>query len=193
MTTTDETYLTPTQQRARDDARRLLDQGAVILDTETTGLDTTARLVEIAILAADGAVLLDSLVNPDMPIPPDATAVHGISDADVAGALTLPDLWPLICDTIADRPVICWNSPYDHKIIHQHAAIYGLVTIGAPFHCAMRLWSAHQGLWRWQRLDQAAYSCKVPLDGAHRARQDCMATVGVLRWMAGLPALREQG
>jgi DNA polymerase III subunit epsilon len=61
-----------------------------IIDLETTGVNPlTDRIVEIAILK----VLPDQQVkkhnrrlNPGVPIPADATAIHGITDADVADA-----------------------------------------------------------------------------------------------------------
>ncbi len=59
------------------------------IDVETTGLNRNEdRIVELALLVLypDGRVL-DKVrrFNPEIPIPPEATAVHGISDADVAG------------------------------------------------------------------------------------------------------------
>jgi hypothetical protein len=63
-------------------ARAMREPGAaVILDTETTGLD--GYLVEVAVT---GAVLLDTLVSPGCPIEPGAQWVHGIADAGVAAA-----------------------------------------------------------------------------------------------------------
>lgn len=58
---------------------------AVAVDLETTGLDLgRARIVEMALVEmTDGAVLLERRLNPGIPIEPDATAVHGITDADV--------------------------------------------------------------------------------------------------------------
>lgn len=64
------------------------------LDLETTGVNVqTDRIVEIAVRRIhpdpDVAVqALSSLINPMIPIPPGATAVHGITDADVADAPT---------------------------------------------------------------------------------------------------------
>jgi DNA polymerase-3 subunit epsilon len=61
-----------------------------VIDLETTGLNpATDRIVQIGILRVepDGrSNLRSTLVNPGVPIPPEATAVHGIADAHVAGA-----------------------------------------------------------------------------------------------------------
>lgn len=64
-------------------ARAMLEPGrAVILDTETT--DLHGAVCEIAVIdAATGGTLLDTLVNPGVPIQPGAHAVHGISDSEV--------------------------------------------------------------------------------------------------------------
>src|SRR5579864_3754158 len=57
------------------------------LDLETTGIEITAdRIVEIAILKVcpDGSEqTYHTRLNPGIPIPEEATTVHGISDADV--------------------------------------------------------------------------------------------------------------
>jgi DNA polymerase-3 subunit epsilon len=60
-----------------------------VIDLETTGLNPESdRIVEISVLLIrpDGdRVSKTRRVNPGIPIPPQATAVHGIRDADVAG------------------------------------------------------------------------------------------------------------
>lgn len=58
----------------------------VAVDLEATGLDPHRdRIVELAIVRADdGMVLLHERFHPGRPIPPESTAVHGITDADVA-------------------------------------------------------------------------------------------------------------
>lgn len=56
------------------------------IDLEATGLDPLRdRIVELAIVrAGDGLVLLHERFHPGIPIPRQATTVHGITDADVA-------------------------------------------------------------------------------------------------------------
>ena len=60
----------------------------VFFDLETTGVNiTTDRIVEISVVKVfpNGEEMRKTYrINPEMPIPPQATAVHGISDADVA-------------------------------------------------------------------------------------------------------------
>jgi len=66
-----------------------LDRPLAFIDVETTGLNPYVdRIVELSILKIhpDGSKEYKShRVNPEMPIPPEATTVHGITDADVAG------------------------------------------------------------------------------------------------------------
>ncbi len=65
-----------------------LDRPLVFFDLETTGLRIgTDRIVELAIIRlAPGGDVMEKVrrFNPGIPIPPEATAVHGITDADVA-------------------------------------------------------------------------------------------------------------
>jgi DNA polymerase-3 subunit epsilon len=65
-----------------------LERPLVFFDLETTGLDLKAdRIVELAFIMVTphGDVLeRERRFNPEMPIPAEATAVHGITDADVA-------------------------------------------------------------------------------------------------------------
>ena len=76
-------------ETARDLAGALkLERPLAFIDLETTGTSvSTDRVVEVAVLKLfpDGTVDLRSQrVNPGIPISPEATAVHGITDADVS-------------------------------------------------------------------------------------------------------------
>jgi len=70
----------------------VLDRPLVVFDLETTGTDpATDRIVEIAGLRIETDGRREARtrrVNPERPIPPEATAIHGIADADVRDAPT---------------------------------------------------------------------------------------------------------
>ena len=89
----------------------------VFFDLETTGINiSTDRIVEISYLKVypDGREETKTMrINPGMPIPPEATAVHKITDADVAGcptfkevAKTIAATWPGIIPTVS--MCRCW-------------------------------------------------------------------------------------
>ncbi|MFA5814925.1 MAG: 3'-5' exonuclease [Bacteroidales bacterium] len=64
----------------------------VFLDIESTGLNIgTDRIVELALLKVNDSgekIIKTYRVNPEIPIPPEVTKIHGISDIDVADAPT---------------------------------------------------------------------------------------------------------
>ncbi|MCP3904023.1 MAG: 3'-5' exonuclease [Planctomycetes bacterium] len=162
------------------------DPDAVILDTETTGLDARAQVVDIAVIDTAGRVLVDRLVRPSGRIPAAARAVHGITDRMVAAAPRWPELHRSVGDVLrrASR-VIIYNASYDVRLLRQTRLRYRLPTVGPPrrrYECAMRWNARYVGEWnerhesfRWPRLE----------GGDHRALGDCRATLRVIAGMAG--------
>jgi DNA polymerase-3 subunit epsilon len=60
---------------------------AIYYDTETTGLRAAdERIIEIAAYDPERDLTFERFVNPGRPIPPEATAIHHITDEMVAGA-----------------------------------------------------------------------------------------------------------
>jgi DNA polymerase-3 subunit epsilon len=74
--------------------------GFVYFDFESTGIDVkNDRIVSVAASCRDAKFY--SLVNPTVPIPPGASNVHGIRDADVAEAPTWAAVAPLFFEFVA--------------------------------------------------------------------------------------------
>jgi DNA polymerase-3 subunit epsilon len=82
----------------------VLDRPLAVLDLETTGVDpATDRIVEVAVvtLLPNGRQeQFHRRVDPGVPIPPAATAVHGITDADVIGAPPFSAIAPELFATL---------------------------------------------------------------------------------------------
>ncbi|UCH77947.1 MAG: WYL domain-containing protein [Candidatus Coatesbacteria bacterium] len=94
----------------------------VVFDLETTGLSVAegARIVEIGALKLEGSRVTDhlfTLVDPEAPIPPAATAVHGLTDADVASQPKLAEAFPRFVDFAADGVLVAHNLPFDLSFV----------------------------------------------------------------------------
>lgn len=146
-----------------------------------------------------GTVLLDTLVRPNGPVPAEAAAIHGITDAMLAEAPTWSEIHARFCDLVEGRQVVIYNHEFDVRVIGQTARRYGLpapqgfdlALDGSAVHCAMQAyaefrgeWSAEKGQYRWQKLSAAAAQQGVTVTNAHRALGDCLMTLGVVRAMA---------
>jgi DNA polymerase III subunit epsilon len=149
---------------AYDWARQIVQEPRVVfLDTETTGLNNDAEVIDIAIVDRDGHVLLDTLVRPSDVIPLDATNIHGLDDPAVADAPTWDAVYPLV-GRILDSygPVVVYNADFDRRVISQTNALYGLPDFDADWQCAMKQHAAYVGIWhdkystwRWHKLVDA--------------------------------------
>jgi DNA polymerase III subunit epsilon len=168
------------------------DHHVVFLDTETTGLDRCSEVIEIAIVDRAGTVLVDSLVRPFAAIPTVATAIHGISDQDVAGAPTWDELYPRIASICCDRRVVVYNAQFDFRLVQQSCVRAGLTPVESRFYCAMQAFTlfhsapVHRGRPRFLPLNFAAKSFSLTIP-EHRALGDALACLGVVRGMAYAP------
>lgn len=182
------------RQAAVLEARGLLAQRPVFLDTETTGLEAGDQIVEICVLDHDGGVLVDSLVRPACPISPGAAAVHGITEGAVRRAPAWPEIWPAVEAALRGRPVAIYNAPFDLRMIEQSHRAHGLGRgrPGVDARCLMQLyarfrgdWNVSRGEYRWHRLDDAGRHCGLGLPQEHRARADAWLARAVLHHVAG--------
>jgi DNA polymerase III subunit epsilon len=87
-----------------------------VIDIETTGFNPKKdAIVEIAwaIMRGDGEVLSqgDALVNPGIPIPPDASRIHGIYDDHVASTPRLDEVLEKYSELSTPAlPAACHNA-----------------------------------------------------------------------------------
>lgn len=161
-----------------------LQRPLVFFDIESTGLNTTSdRIIEISLLKVfpDGSEeSITRRINPEMPIPPTSTDVHGISNDDVKDAPTFKELAAHLMRFIEGCDLAGFNSNnFDLPMLGEEFARAGY---------AVDLMSRHridvQNIFHKmeRRTLAAAYQfyCDKELTEAHSAEADTRATYEVL-------------
>lgn len=152
-------------------------------DTETTGLND-AGIVEIAWLKIDGdgaCHQFESLVNPAMPIPEQASNIHGIYAKHVASAPQYKAVHAEFLRQAEDCIISGYNTrTFDNKVVLFNAGRYHLEKPEFNTQLDVRdIWIKVSGSWKG-KLGDVALSYGVTPNGAHRAMSDVETTVNLL-------------
>ena len=161
----------------------------VFFDIESTGLNiATDRIVEISIVkvspgtpgSPNDVEVKTRRINPGMPIPPEAQAVHGISDDDVKDCPRFSQIAKSLAQMLQGCDIAGYNSnKYDIPLLAEE-----FLRAGVDFDFRKRNLVDVQNIFhkKEQRTLKAAYKfyCGRNLDNAHSAEADTMATYEVL-------------
>lgn len=153
-----------------------------VVDVETTGFSPSAdRVVEMACVLVEGRSIVgtwSTLVDPECPIPPYATRVHGITDEDVAGAPSFALAQRRLRQLCRGSTVVAHNAAFDLSFLPKLRALPSLCTVrlarrafpNAPNY-------KNQTLRTYLRLDRDPALAQFV---AHRALADAMVTANIL-------------
>ncbi|MDI9605984.1 MAG: 3'-5' exonuclease [Bacteroidota bacterium] len=157
----------------------------VFFDLETTGLNTTRdRIIEVSLLKVypNGKEEVKTRrLNPEMPIPPESTAIHGITDEDVKDCPTFKQIAKSLADQLEGCDLAGFNSSrFDVPMLAEE-----FLSAGVDFDMSRRKFIDVQIIYhrREPRTLEAAYAfyCNKQLDNAHSAESDTRATYEVLK------------
>lgn len=170
----------------------------VALDTETTGLDPRAghRVVEI------GAVeMVDRLptgrtfhviLDPERPIPPEASRIHGITDERVRGCPRFRDIVDDFLRFVDGAVLLIHNAPFDLGFLDAELERCGRPPL--PRERVIDTLELSRRLFRWRShsLDSLCRRFDVPLDERvlHGALLDARLLVEVWSRMMDAPPAR---
>jgi DNA polymerase III, epsilon subunit and related 3''-5'' exonucleases len=162
-----------------------LKRSVVFLDLETTGINVSSdRIVEISLLkisVSGKEQWMTTRVNPEMPIPPKVTAIHGISDSDVADAPTFREIAKNVAAFMEGCDLAGYNAvKFDIPVLAEE-----FLRVNIDFNFRKRKYVDPQVIFykKEQRTLSAAYQfyCKKDLENAHSAKADTAATYEVLK------------
>ena len=167
-----------------DSDGRTLSKG-VVVDTETTGTDSNKdAIIELGMVLFEydpetGAAYnvigtFDQLEAPGFAIPPESTAVHGITDGMVAGhSINDSDVEKFLEGVSL---VVAHNAKFDRVFLEKRLPVFESLPWGCSF--AQVDWSG-EGVGS-AKLDYIAYQYGF-FYGAHRAEEDCFALLEILQ------------
>ncbi len=154
-------------------------------DIESTGVNvTTDRIVELGILKIYPNGTQESrtwLVNPEMEIPAEVIAIHGISNEKVANEPTFKELAHRVYDMVKDADLAGYNSnKFDVPMLVEE-----FMRADIDFDLSKRRTVDVQNIFhkKEKRTLEAAYRfyCDKTLENAHTAEADTLATYEILK------------
>jgi len=157
----------------------------IFFDLETTGINiVTDRIVQIAYhkVYPNGKEESKSyLINPEMPIPPEATAIHKITNEAVADCPTFKSVVNEIVKDFEGCDLAGYNSNrFDIPLLAEE-----FLRAGVDIDLSRRKFVDVQVIFhkKEQRTLSAAYKyyCDKDLEGAHDAKVDTLATYEILQ------------
>ena len=162
-----------------------LNKPLIVFDLETTGISiSTDRIVEIACIKVHPDGREDTLhkrINPGMPIPPEVTAIHGISDADVAHEPRFEQ----IASDLANYMQGCDFAGFNSNKFDFPMLVEEFLRAGVDFDVENRKFIDAQRIFHMMepRNLSAAYRfyCDKNLENAHSAVADTQATWEIIQ------------
>ena len=175
----------------------LAELAMLVFDCETTGLDVERdAIVSVGGVRMHGAriyrsAVIDRLVDPERPIPPPSTAIHGITDEMVAAAPDFAALWEILEPLLAGTVIVGHNIGFDIAHLAKATAEAGIEWTPPPFLDTLLLSAALEPGKPALGLDQLAERHGVNVRGRHTALGDSLMTAEIYQRM--LPRLRDAG
>jgi len=170
---------------------------ALALDCEATGLDvTTDRILSIGAVRLHGCrlyrhVTFDCLVNPGVKIPPRASAVHGITDALVAGAPAFAAVSERLRRLMRGTVLVGHNIGFDLALLRREAALAGIPWDDPPALDTLRLFAALRPKATQLELEAIAGELGVDIGGRHTALGDSLVAGEI--YLRLIPLLADVG
>jgi DNA polymerase III epsilon subunit family exonuclease len=160
--------------------------GYAVFDCETTGVDQNEdEIVSLALIVLDSDGVethrFSSLVQPSVPIPAGASAVHGIYDEDVAGAPTFVQLADGLLELLGNHVFVAHNASFDLAMLQRAFEEAEVEYSPASVACTLDAFRVLEPLADSHRLVDLCKGLGIELDDVHDALGDVLATAALVR------------
>lgn len=152
----------------------------LIGDIESSGLGSDAGVVEAAFIEIDDDLTVlgqwRSLINPQCPISPGASGVHGITSDMVMDSPTMGEWMATVAPHLKQREVllIAHNAVFDQRFFGPY---FGRMQTLCTLKLARKVWPDAPD----HKLATLMYYLNIRRAGSHNALDDVMTTHGLLK------------
>ena len=162
----------------------------LILDTETTGLDKAAEVIEVAVIDTLGQPVFEALCLPQstVEIPRAASAIHGLTRKYLEENGARP--WPQVHEELVEvlkpaKTVLAYNVEFDKRLLEQTSRRYRLQfpsKVRNSWRCILKDYRKLQPNKSARLVDAVRREgAKPPRGKAHRALHDCQCVLAVMQ------------
>lgn len=150
----------------------------VAFDTETATAGGAMHLLELGAIAVEDGEIVDrfeAFARPEVPVDPRTTAVHGIVDADVAGAEPASVVVPRFLAWLGDAWLAAHNAPFDVAVLGFEAARHGFDLPGCAMLDTLKLARRFVPESADHKLETLVQHLDFDVDTHHRALADAVS------------------
>ncbi len=166
-------------------ARIVLKRSDILfLDTETTGIERDAKIVDLGVIDNKGNTVINLLIQPNIPMPIGATAVNGITNEMLDGCPNFAQVSTSIRKILEGKTIIAWNSSFDKRMVDNEFKNIGEEPPNYKWEDEMPMYRDYAKKPKRNKLCYAAEECGIIEEQSHRAVGDCQFTLEVLKYMA---------
>lgn len=166
------------------DLKLRIDEAAfVVLDVETTGLHPSQghRVIDISMIKWQGGKIVNTfgtLINPGRPISAGATAVHGITAAQLVGAPIFVDIADQVWQFLEGAVVVAHNAEFDVRFVNWELARAGYEQWRGVIICTLAM-ARHLQREKHNKLSDVAFRMGIEPERQHSAVGDAMTTLRI--------------
>ncbi len=177
-------WLKEQKQKAKENFKKWAEnrENYLILDSETTGLESDDEIIELAIIDLHGNTLFHSMFKPTKPITPGAYEVHGISNNELKDKPRWSEMYKIVHKIIKDKTLLIYNADFDIRMLLQTNDLHGVYFDIPNYECVMKNYASIHSYYsekykdfKWISLEDAT-NCYQN----HRAKDDCLLVLELI-------------
>lgn len=166
----------------------------IVLDTETTGFKKDDEIIELGITDKNGNVLYEGMFKPFKELSEEASAVNGITMADLEDKPSFDSEFEKIVEIIGDKTLVIYNKGFDTRMMLQTAKIHyrdeenyqnAIQSLEKHFEektfCGMQSYAEYKQFYKSTKLVEALKEQGVEKVQSHRAVDDCLDTINLIK------------